>query len=214
MQQPLTDVVSYGKYNKLQREYNQLQNHLANVIEQLNLKHKEVEKLSGMRNRFPLKGAKFLPADVIRVSIGGSQSWLIINRGRNDGLAKGLFVLGDNSVIGIISDVASREAQVRLFTDPTSRIEVKIAGLNIDRVMQGIGNNSAKIPMVSTKHKIKTGEKVFARKKPGLLDVPIIAGRVAQCKQDDEKPLLWDITVKPACDIEGLKDVAVIIMNP
>jgi len=214
MGQPFADSSTSGNYNDLRRRYNQLQNHLANVVEQLNLEHKKAERLSGLRNRFPLEGAKFLPADVIRASIDGSQSWIIINRGQNDGLAKGVFVLGDNSIIGIVSDVASREARVRLFTDPTSRIEVKIAGLGIERVMQGIGGNSAKIPMVSTKLKVKIGQKIFARRKPGLLDVPIIIGTVARCKEDDEKPLVWDITVKPACDLEKLKDIDVLIMNP
>jgi hypothetical protein len=37
---------------------------------------------------------------------------------------------------------------------------------------------------------------------------------VAQFKRDDKNPLFWDITVVPACDIEQLEDVAVIIMNP
>ena len=205
VQQPLTNAVS-------RREYNQLQNHLANVTEQLNLEHKRVEALSGMRSRLPPEGAKLVPADVIRASI--LQSRLIINRGRSDGLAKGQFVLGDNSIIGTICDVGNREAQVRLFTDPASRIEVKIERLDVERLMQGNGNNSAKIPLVPAGHKIKIGEKVFARRKPGLLDAPIIIGTVAQRKRDDKKPLLWDITIKPACDLEKLADVAVVIMNP
>ena len=47
------------------------------------------------------------------------------------------------------------------------------------------------------------------------------AGRIIEngnygwwCKSNDENPLLWDITVKPACDIKTLTDVAVIVMNP
>ena len=204
--QPITGTVS-------RRKYNQLQNHLANVIEQLNLEHKEVEKLSGMRVRLPLAGAKLLPADVIRTSVGGLRSELIINRGQSDGIAVGQFVLGDNSIIGVVCDVAYREAQVKLFTDPTSRIEVKIPGSNIYRIMHGDGNIAAKIPMVSTRYRIKPGDRILARKKPGLLDVPIIIARVLQCRQSDE-PLLWDITVEPACDLERLEEVAVIIMNP
>jgi len=42
----------------------------------------------------------------------------------------------------------------------------------------------------------------------------MIIGKVAQCKRDDQNPSLWDITVKPACDIERLTSVAVIIINP
>ncbi len=150
-------------------------------------------------------------ADVITVTVDESRGELIINRGQIDGLAKDQFVLGDNSIIGTISEVSSRTAQVKLVTDSTSKIAVKIAG--VGRVMQGNGN-TARVPLLPIKYKVKTGDIVLANKKPGFLDVPLIAGRVAQCKRDDENPSLWDITVKPVCDIERLNDVAVIIMNP
>jgi len=201
----LTDVVS-------RREYNKLQNHLANLTEQLYQKHQKVENLSGLRDRLPLKGAKLVLADVIREFIDGLRSEFIINRGENDGLAQGQFVLGDNSIIGTISYVSSRTALVKLVTDSTSKIAVKIAELN--RVMQGTGSNSAKVQLLSIKHKVKIGDVVYASKKPGFLDAPMIIGTVAQCKRDDENPSLWDITVKPASDIERLNSVAVIIMNP
>jgi cell shape-determining protein MreC len=205
-QEALPDVFSRGQYNSIQ-------NHLANIMQQLYQEHQKVEKLSGLRNRLPLEGADLVVADVIRATIDG-QSELIINRGKNDidNLAKDQFVLGDNSVIGTISDVSSRTAKVRLFTDPAFKIAVKIGKLDIDRVMQGDGGKSATVRMI--KQKVKTGEEVFARKKPGLLDAPMIIGKVADCKKNKENPLLWDITVEPACDIEALNEVAVIIMNP
>jgi len=184
-------------------------------MEDLLQKQRKLEKLSRLYNRLHvLEGARLMVADVITASINGSRNELIINRGESDGLAKGQFVLGDNSVVGTISDVDSRTACVKLITDPTSKIAVKIAELNVDRLMQGNGKNSAKVQLLSIKHKVKTGNIVYATKKPGFLDAPMIIGTVDQCKRDDENPSLWDITVKPACDIEALKDVAVIIMNP
>ena len=80
--------------------------------------------------------------------------------------------------------------------------------------MQGSGKNSAKVQLVSTKYKIKAGDVVYAQKKPGFLGTPVIVGTVAQCKVNDENPLLWDIAVQPACDLESLTEVAVIVMNP
>ncbi|MGA1979551.1 MAG: rod shape-determining protein MreC [Sedimentisphaerales bacterium] len=200
-QPQLTDVVSRSKYN-------QLQNYLANLTEELNQERQKVEELSMLRNRRPLEGAGLMLAEVITASTEG----LVINRGQNDGLLKGQFVLGDNSIIGTISDVSPRTAKVELITKTTSNIAVEIGGLKT--VIQGDGKNSAKVKLVSIKHKIKIGDNVYACKKPGLLDAPIIIGTVAQYKRDDENPLLWDITVKPACDIQKLNDVAVIIMNP
>jgi len=203
----LTDVIS-------RREYGRLENHLANVMAQLYQEHQIVEVLSGLRNRFALEGANLVRADVITASIGRGRSELIINRGENDGLSKGQFALGDNSIIGTIFDVSPRTAQVKLFTDPASKIPVKIGRLNTERIMHGSGNDSAKIRLLSTKYKVRVGDKVLAREKPGFLDAPMIIGTVGRCRRDDENPSLWDITVKPVCDIEKLNNVSVIIMNP
>ena len=203
----VAEVVSRGVYNRLQ-------NHLANVTEQLYQEHQVVEVLSGLRNRFALEGARLVCADVITTSIGTEHSELIINRGENDGLTKGQFALSDNSIVGTISDISTRTAQVRLFTDPGSKIAVKIGAVKTERLIHGSGKDSAKVKLLSRKYKIRVGDKVMARKKPGFLDSPIIIGVVAKCVADDTSPSLWDVTVKPVCDIEQLQTVSVIIMNP
>jgi rod shape-determining protein MreC len=206
-QQSLTEVVS-------RREHSQLQNHLANVTEELLQKHRKVEELSGLRDRlYALQGAKLMLADVITGSIDGDNK-LIINRGENDGLALEQFVLGDNSIIGTISEVSARTAKVKLITDPSSSIAAKIVGLDVETVIQGDGKDLVKVQLLSIKHKVQTGDDVYACKKPGLLDTAIKIGTVTGCKRDDGNPLLWDVTVKPACDIKNLSEVAVVIMNP
>jgi len=201
----IKDVVS-------RRKYNRLQNYLANVTEELFQERQRFEMLSGLRNRFVWEGVDFILADVITAFIDGSQREIIINRGKIDGLTEGQFVLGDNSIIGKISDVSSRSARVKLITDPTSKIAVRIAELNVSRIMEGNSNNSVEVRLI--KHKIRLGSNVYADKEPGFLDAPMIVGRVSECRRNDEIPLLWDIMVKPACDIETLNSVAVIIMNP
>lgn len=189
------------------------QNYIADLEAKLKQEHQKVEELSGLRNRLPLEGAKLMLADVITATTDRLHSELTINCGADEGLARGQFVLADNSIIGTISETSSRTARVRLFTDPTSKIAIKIGKLNIERIMQGSGKDSAKIQLLQMEHKVKTGDIVYASKKAGFLDAPMIIGKVAQCKRDDENPSLWDITVKPVCDIEKLTSVAVIIIN-
>jgi cell shape-determining protein MreC len=190
-------------------EYEQLQNHLANVIQQRDDAQQIVQKLSKMRNIPAWERMGFVFADVTTVSINEQRSELYINRGHDDDLIKGHFVLADNSIIGTIFDVDARTARIKLFTDPTSNIAVKIG--NATWLMKGLGENLAKISM--SKHKINVGNEIIAAKKPGFLDIPMIIGQVVQCKRNAE-PLLWDILVKPVCDIEKLTNVVVIVMNP
>lgn len=191
------------------REYGELQNHLANIMAQRDQAYEEIEELSGLRKRFPLEGAKLVRSGVIRDSLH-SRSELIIDCGQTDGLAAGQFILAENSIIGTICDISARTARVKLFTDPTSSIAVNIGGLKT--VMKGSGENLARIEM--SKRKIKVGEDVLALKKPGYLGAPMIIGQVAQCQRNYKSALLWDITVKPVCDIEKIDDVTVIVMNP
>ena len=198
----------------LNRNQNKYLNRIANLKETLFQQQKKFEKLDGLYNEYVWEGVDFVLADVITDNIDGSRSEFTIERrekNNKNSLVKGQFVLGDNSIIGTITDVSSSTASVKLFTDPTSSIEVKIGKLNA--IMKGNGNNSAKIPLVSIEHKIKKGDNVFALKKAGFLDAPVIIGRVAQLKRDDKNPLLWDITVEPACEMEKIEDVAVVIMN-
>ncbi len=202
----ITDVVP-------RREYTQLQSHLANVTQQRDQEHERVEQLSGLRLRADWQRMKFILADIITVS-DGTASVLTVNRGQEDGLAKDQFVLADNSIIARVSAVSSGTAQVRLFTDPASKIAVKIAGLNVKRVMQGTGNDTGRILNLQMEHKVKKGDEILAQKEPGFLDVPMIIGRVTQCKRDEQNPMVWDITVEPVCNIRELTTVAVIAHSP
>jgi rod shape-determining protein MreC len=196
-------------------EYNKLENHLSNLTKLLEQEHQKVERLSGLRSKFGLEGAKLVCADVITAILEGPRNELMLNRGQDDGLAKGQFVLGVNNVIGVISEITPKQAKVKLFTDKTSSIEADVAGLKT--VLKGNGSNCAKVPLMSLEHrkdKIKTGDVVYACKKPGLLEVPIMIGKVTNCKRDDQKPMLLDITVQPSCDVAELTSVDVITMNP
>ncbi len=188
-------------------------NYIASLEETLAQERKKFKKLYGLYNTHVWEGTDFALADIItKAPVDGSRNEFTIDCRKTTGLAKGQFVLGDESIIGTISDIFPQisKAEVKLVTDPTSIIPVKVAELK--NIMKGCGNNTAKIEMV--KNKVEVGQNVFALKKPGFLDAPMIVGKVSECNRNQKNASLWDITVVPACNIEQLEDVAIIIMNP
>jgi rod shape-determining protein MreC len=203
-QQPIRD-----KDTVTRDEYERLLNHIANITQQRDDAHEEIIKLRKIRNKPAWERAGFIQADVITVSVDNLRGELIINRGKEDKLEKNLFVLADNSIIGTISDVATRTARVRLFTDPASNTKVRIG--NANQLMKGIGNNQAKIKML--KQKVDLDTEIMASKIPGFLGTPTIIGKVVRCEHN-EQPLLWDITVEPVCNIQKVESIHVIVMNP
>ena len=196
-----------------QRQYLKLRNHLANNIQWLHQERENVAKLSGLRTRYVWEGVCFVLADVIVDSTDISQNELIINRGGDDGLTQGQFVVCDHSVIGIITNLDRRMARVQLLTDPRSKVVVKIGDLDLQGIMQGNGDGVASIELIPREYRIEKGDIVYVQKKPGFLEVPMIAGTVTQCEADDENPLLWKIAVEPASNVKDIKSVTVITMN-
>jgi len=201
---PITDVVSRAEHNKLQ-------NYLANLTEELNMQQRKYEKLAGLKNRFIWDQVDFVLADVIWSSADNGKNELFIDCGLDAGLIEGQFVINENSVIGVISEVAANTARVRLITDLESKIPVRITGLTAGKIMQGNGDNSATIKMV--KHEVRLGDDVYAVKKPAFLPTPMIAAKVTNCQRDPETPLLWTITAEPTTNLQSINTVTVIITN-
>jgi cell shape-determining protein MreC len=213
-----TAATAGADYEQLRAERQRLGNQLANLQAQLKEAHKQIDELARLHVVPQWQRMAFQPADITVTN--QSQTVLFINRGADDGIAVGQFVLGgqfsqgDYSVIGTVSDVVSQKAKVTLITDPTSKVGVTIGASDVARVMEGRRGGGGTIPLVPTTHTVRPGDKVLARKVPGLLDVPIVTAEVTQCRRDAENPSLWEITVQPVCDIAYLKTVAVIVSAP
>jgi rod shape-determining protein MreC len=202
-----TGVVSESKYIRLR-------NHLANNLQLLSQQQKKIEKLSGLSDRFAWQGTNFILAGVITRRIDASRAELIIDRGAADGLSPGQFVLAEESIIGSIADLDLRTARVRLITDPAVTTPVELANGEFRALMNGAGKDGCAISLLPAKLKIEAGDVIYARKSPGLLDNPVIAAVVSTCRRDDQHPLFWQVTAQPACDIQNLEEVAIIITRP
>ena len=204
-----TQQTTSGSVGQSEIRYSNYIDNLEKTLEQQRKKFKELYRL---HNTFVWENTDFALADIITATVEGARNELSIDCRKTAGLAKGQFVLGNESIVGTISEVFPQisKATVELVTDSDSKVAVEVAGLK--NIMKGSGNNSAKIETV--KKKVEVGEKVFALKKPGFLDAAVIVGKVTECKRNQKFPSFWEVTVVPACNIEQLEDVAVIIMNP
>jgi hypothetical protein len=205
----MTETAAYTS----QRTAEQYENHIANLAAELEQKNYQIEALAKVRYRqHGLAEAALVMADVITANMVGSRNELLINRGQDDGLRPDQFVLGENCIIGTVSYVWARQAKVRLVTDSSSRLAVTTTALQKPVWMFGAGNGQAVIRWAKAQPAV--GEKVLVQKYPGFLDCPMIAGRVSECERNDRNALLWDITVRPACDVAMLPSVTVIVTNP
>ncbi len=201
-QDPLTQ-----ENERLRVENRLLANKYANIESQLQTTQQRIDELAGLRTRSEWSGMGFLTAGVVTDPATG-QNELIIARGRDDGVARGQYVMGELSIIGMVTDVAANTARVRLITDPKCSIPVQIADTDVRGIMVGRGDGTAGIARVRNRQSVKVDSLVLAQIPAG---VPIVTAKVTECKRSVKEPLVGDVSVKPACDIVNLKSVIVIV---
>ncbi len=213
------DITSQ-EYEELLTNHRHLQNMIANLQAERHDLQRRNEQLAKLRTKPGWENIELRQARILTAA-DHAQNQLFIDCGTEDRVADGQFVvsLSDRSdaeescAIGTVSDVAARTAKIRLITDRGSRVFAGIANLSVRGILEGQGDRTARITMISRECKINTGDPVYAQKQPGL-DVPVIAGRVVSCQVDRDNPMFWDIRVEPVCDVATLGDVAVVVSAP
>ncbi|MBN2588275.1 MAG: hypothetical protein JXA96_00300 [Sedimentisphaerales bacterium] len=203
-QQNLNDTVSKKKYDELENSYHNLEQRLIKLAD-------DFQHLTNLNSVVGQNVGYIL--GTVSIADNKNSNLAISCKGTN-GLRIGQFVLErKNCIIGRIIDISPKmaEAKVQLVTNPDSQIAVRIEGLNQDLKMQGNGDGTAKISMVSREQKISIGQNVFVSIRNGFLDSNMIVGTISRFKPDDKNPLLWDITVKPKWELEEIFEIAVII---
>ena len=206
--------VSKSRYDEL---WKICKNTEADLLEM----QRRYEVLSRVRSELPKPSPGLVLANVISLSIDGFGHRIVINAGTSSGIETGQYVLdtSQTSVVGSISGVFETTATVRLVTDARHIIMVGIrregADDYIEGPMVGDGRDGCRIGLIPIKeYDVRVGDTVYASAKRGLLDTPVVTGEVARVKPDRNRPLLWDIRVRPLFEPARLTELAVIVMVP
>ncbi|MHC5082599.1 MAG: rod shape-determining protein MreC [Planctomycetota bacterium] len=204
-----TDTVSLDQHQQLQSDFDNLHSQMLQLLS-------DYEKLSKVRSELPRFHSGLLPATVTG-TLNGLTHEIIINKGSEDRVEPGQYVLSmnSNSIIGVVRETGDLISKVRLVTDAKQDIEIRIrrkdTTQDIGAMMFGDDKRDCKIAMIERIEDIRKGDMVYAAAQPGVMDIPIIIGRVSDVRPDEQHRLLWDITVQPAEDMRQLKDVMVVI---
>jgi len=135
--------------------------------------------------------------------------YIIINRGSNDGLLRGMPVVTNQGLIGRIDAVIADASRVQLITDPSSAVNVRLQNAETDAVLVGSVTGDLSLDMISQDVNVDPGDVVLTSGLGGGYPPDLIVGQVLNVRKRDYE-LFQQATIQPAVDFSRLEIVLVI----
>jgi rod shape-determining protein MreC len=136
--------------------------------------------------------------------------YVLINRGSDDGLRRGMPVVTNQGLVGQIAAVTANAARVQLITDPFSNINVRLQQADVEAVLVGMVTGEVELQMVPQSANMQTGELIVTSGLGGNYPPNLVIGQVTSVRRRDFD-LFQTAAVQPAVDFSELEIVLVII---
>ena len=140
--------------------------------------------------------------------------YVIINRGSDNGLRRGMPVVTHQGLIGRIAAVSPSAARVQLITDPGSKVNVRLQPSQVEAMLNGSVTGDINIDQIPQDAAVNPGDLVLTSGLGGNFPGNILIGQVSGVRRRDYD-LFQSASVQPVADFSKLKIVLVITnFNP
>jgi rod shape-determining protein MreC len=140
--------------------------------------------------------------------------YVIINRGSNEGILRGMPVVTNQGLIGRVDAVIADAARVQLITDPAASVNVLLQNAETEASLVGSVTGDLTLEMIPQDINVQPGDLVLTSGLGGGYPPDLIIGQVVNVRSRDFD-LFQQATVQPVVDFNQLEIVLVIInFNP
>jgi rod shape-determining protein MreC len=194
--------------------------HLKKIINYTidkNNKYREVE-ISNFRLRNLLNFRKTMTNQVIVAEVVGQDPspWfktIIIDKGKSDGVEKGLPVLVPEGIVGQIIGTSYNYSKVLLMIDQNSAVDALVQRTRARGLIKGQSEGRCLSKYLLRKHDIKVGDTVVSSGLDGVFPKGLRVGFVTEIVKHNSG-IFQEVTVMPYVDFEKLEEVLVVLDSP
>ena len=153
---------------------------------------------------------RYTAAAVIGYDTSPFMRYVIINRGSDDGLRRGMPVVTNQGLVGQIAAVTAKAARVELIIDPASLVNVYLQQADTEALLKGQVTGDVELDMIPQSASVQAGDLVVTSGLGGNYPPNIVVGQVTNVRKRDFD-LFQTAGVQPAVNFEDLQIVLVII---
>lgn len=203
-------VLSFGamaeENRRLKEQVQRLQEEIIRMREQAE-ENKELRSLVDFIRDNP--GKEYQPATVIGVDPSKLVRSMIINRGTNDGVQRGMVVVSHLGLMGKVTEVYQNASKVLLVNDPSSVANGIVQRSRVEGVVTGRADQKLTMQYVTKSADVVVGDLVVTSGLGGGYPRGLLIGSVEQVQSNDQD-LFKTIQLEPAFNPEGLRTVLLV----
>jgi rod shape-determining protein MreC len=139
----------------------------------------ENAELRDLAKLVPESAISFVTARVIADSGGAYARSVMVNAGRDNGVARGQAAMTGEGLVGRVAEVGSRAARILLITDLNSRVPVVVDGTGQRAILAGDNSARPSLRYVDAGGTIRIGDRIVTSGQGGVFPPGLPVGVVA-----------------------------------
>jgi rod shape-determining protein MreC len=152
---------------------------------------------------------EYVSAAVIGVDTSPFLRYVIINRGSDDGLRRGMPVVTHQGLVGRIASVLPNAARVQLITDSGSSVNVQLQKSGAEATLKGSITGDISLESIPQDATVEVGDVIITSGLGGDYPSDLIVGQISGVRRRPSE-LFQTASVQPVVDFAGLEVVLVI----
>lgn len=180
---------------------------LNNRLQEVELENRRLKKLVNFTRSVDYK---FVAAQVIARDPTPFYKTIMIDKGGNSGIEKGMPVLVAEGVVGHTIRVAGRYSRILLITDRNSAVDSLVQSSRIRGVVKGDNSEKCHFRYALRKEDIREGDMIVSSGFDQVFPKGLKVGRVVEVRKKNSQ-LFQKVIVEPSVDFEKLEEVLVAV---
>ncbi len=197
------------------RENDNLRQALARAVQENNKQRETVltnQRLRRLLNFTKTILGKQLAAEVIGLDPSPWFKSVTVNKGKFNGIVKGMPVVNPDGVVGQVAEVSGHYANVLLAIDRNSAVDALVQRTRARGIIKGTSSDQYRFKYVLRKNDVRVGDTIISSGMDGVFPKGILIGQVADIVRRNSG-IFQEVAVIPHVDFEKLEEV-MIILNP
>jgi len=204
----VSDLISIAKIKSENTRLSEVNAELmlqVNMLRQYGIENRALKELLNFKDSsdYPL-----IPAIIVAKSLTRAQNTFTLNVGSKNNVSRGMPVINDEGLVGIIHSVSEDFSIVRTLKNQELKLTVKDERSRIDAVMKWNGEILVMINVPKT-HDVEPGDRIITSELSSIVPVPIPVGVVLKLT-DVERGIFNEVKVKPFVDFMRIQHVFVL----